>query len=103
MYPNITWRWISFWHFRGIYSVQANPEFGFLWRGDLDRIAVRDLGDCAGNSADCGVGLNKGQKGCYQSYEHGKYENGFNVYQSHENIVTNEFHRIPWHMGINIH
>ena len=47
MYPSMTWWWVSFGHFRGIYSVQADPEFGLLRGGDLDGVAVRDLGDGA--------------------------------------------------------
>lgn len=43
---------ISFGRFRCIDTVEADPEFGSLWGGDLDRIAVRYFGDRTNDDAD---------------------------------------------------
>ena len=43
---------VDFGRFRGIHTVQPDREFGLLWCCNMDRIPVRDLGDCAGDCAD---------------------------------------------------
>jgi len=42
--------------FRGIYTVQTDFELGLFGCDDLDGIAVRYFGDCAGDGANDGLG-----------------------------------------------
>jgi hypothetical protein len=64
--------------FRGIHTVESDPEFCLLWSSDLDGIAVRDFGDSAGDGSD---GFTSERERCKekgdQSCKQAKDEKGF--------------------------